>query len=43
MGEPVKIAKAVSEPVEGERQPPSQGNCVIPQPPLRKLKHPGDD
>jgi hypothetical protein len=39
-GEPVRIAQVPEEP--REERPPPEGDCVIPQPPLRVLKKPGD-
>jgi len=40
MGEPVKIQKVIREP--DDRSAP-EGNCLIPSPPLRKLKKPSDN
>lgn len=41
MGTPVLIQRAITEPDHADR-PPLDGDCLMPTPPLRKLKRPGD-
>lgn len=43
MGEPVTISKAVETDVVETANASPEGECLLPQPPLRKLKRPGDE
>lgn len=43
LGAPVRITKAAKEPPKEHDRGPPEGDCLLPQPPLRKLERPRDE